>query len=175
LVGEHHPSGMRPIDDPGRTCPHADTTFAVSANRQFSLWPLRCGGPRALLLTAAVALLPVPADASPTVGSVWSGQVEISVSVAARYKLRALEMPDVAHVRPGVRPRRLCLATNSSAPMLPVFLVQDLPETGANEDMLPGDGAAEIGRCVVTEGEPVSHAANAVYRTDGQLMLIRPE
>ena len=179
----YHPSGMRPVDDPGRRCPRTLSAVALFDDRRTPPRPPGRGGLRALLLlTVAAALPPAPAYAGPAVGSAASGRVEISVSVGPRYQVLAAEALDAASVRRGIYSNLLCLATNSSAPTLPVLLVRplvlrpELPGAGAREDLQLIDGtAAGIGRCAATNGKSVSRAANADYRTAGQLLLVRPE
>lgn len=173
----HHHSAMRPIKDPGRKCRRAIT--ALFDDRRWSPGPNHSGGPRALFLAGAAAMLPAAANSSPAAGSVSSGRVEISVSVGPRYQVLA---DDRVGVRRGVHSGRPCLATNSSAPVMPVTLVRrpasrpDPRKPNSGENMqLEARTVAGIGRCGPMDDKAVWRAVNPADRTAGQLWLVYPE
>lgn len=136
-------------------------------------------GPKALFLAAAAALLPAAANSRPAVGSFSSRRVEISVSVGPRYQVLAA---DTVGARQGVHSGRLCLATNSSAPAMPVTMVRR-PATrpdprklhsGENRQLAAGT-VAGIGRCGPTDDKAVWRAVYPADRETGQLWLVYPE
>jgi len=167
------------MKDLGRKCWCAIADFALSDDRRSSPKAADRRGPRTRFLAAAAALLPAAAHASPAAESVSSGRLEISVSVGSRYKVVAA---DTVGARLGVHSGRLCLATNSSAPVMPVRLVRwpasrpdpRKPGSGENAQLAHGT-AAGIGRCGPMDDKAVWHAVKPADRTAAQLWLVYPE
>lgn len=178
----NHSLVVRPINGTCSDCRNATRALALVGDRRSSLRPANCGERRALFLAVATVLLPAAANPGPAVGSAFSGSVEISVSVAPRYKVLAVSAPDAARVRPRTHSDRLCLATNSSAPTMPVMLVrpttrrQHLRKAGSGEDMQLAEGAeTEIWRCGLMKDQSTSRVVNPMGWSASQLLLVRPE
>lgn len=175
-------SVVRPIKHTGRKCRHAGRAFALFGARRLSRRPTHRGGRRAIFLAVATILLPAAANSSPAVGSSSSGSVEISVSVAPGYKVLAIEASDGASVQPDVHSARLCLATNSSSPTMPVMLVRpsarrpELREPASDVNMQPADGTAlGIRPCGLTDDSSASRAFDPADLRTNQMLLVHPE
>lgn len=177
-----HPSVVRSRKDTGSECRDATSAFTLVGDRRSLPRPPQRGGRRALFLAVATVLLPAAANPGPAVGSASSGSVEISVSVAPRYKVLAVNAPDATGVRPGPHSDLLCWATNSSAPTIPVKLVRsttrrpNLREAESGEDMQLVDGTTTgLSRCGLMDDRSAPRAPNPKDRLAGQLLLVRPE
>ena len=180
-VSRHSPA-VRPIKDAGRECRDATRAFTLVGDRRSSPRPPQHGGRRVIFLAVAAALLPAAANPDSAVSSVSSGSVEISVSVAPRYKILAVNARDATSAQPVTYSDLLCLATNSSTPTMPVKLVRPathrpkLREAEFGEDMQPVDGSTTgTWRCGLMEGRSASHNPNPKVELADQLLLVRPE
>lgn len=177
-----HRSVMKPIKDTGRKCRGPARAFALFGDRRSAPRPARRGGRRALILAVATALLPAAATSSSAAGSASSSRVEISVSVAPRYKVMAVQPPGAARVRRELHSDWPCVETNLSAPTMPVTLVRsstrgpDLRKAGPGDDMQLADGTATgIWRCGLMQANSASRTPNPTDRSASQLLLVRPE
>ena len=179
------PSVMTPLQDRRRKYGIAAGAFGPAGKRRLTPVRLARGEGKAVLLAAATLLLPAAANAGPAVGSVSSGSVEISVSVAPRYKV-APEAAVVAHFRPAVHSGRYCLATNLPAPTMPVVLVWSSSRRPGSPEaeavLVPGqyteiepEAAAGVRPCGLVEDDSTSHAPGQAGRPAGRLLLVRPE
>lgn len=122
---------------------------------------------------AAVTLSLIAAGTNAAAASTSSGSVNISLSVAAHYRM-ALKTPE-AGVRPEAQSARLCLATNSLLPTMPVALIWSRLETDGISRAEPASGeATTIVSCeVITEHLKQNSPTSASHR--GGLLLISPE
>lgn len=108
-----------------------------------------------------------PAVARSEAGPTSSASIEISVSVASRYRIEPIGTGTLRPGNPAAGP--FCMATNGQAPPLPIRLVRavDGPNAGERElGLLPGcDG-----------GDRTSQAeAKGIAGMAAGLFLVRPE
>lgn len=134
-----------------------------------------------LLLAVAAAMTPAIAHSSKPAASVSSGSVQISVSIAPKYRL-TVTAPSPSPIRPAVHSDRVCLGTNASVPSMPVNLVRSLSKwidvgregVGANEPA-PMGIMAGTWRCSPIDDGAASDFLNAEDRAAGPWLLVRPE
>lgn len=135
--------------------------------------------PSHAILAALTMLLPVAAHPKP-LGPSSSGSVEISVSVAPRFKVSMAAASDSASVRQGSSSRP-CLAANVPALTLPVLLLPpsarglDAFQAGAGQEPVPGKrGVTAIMPCGHA-GDHNGATASLADKKGDQLWLVRPE
>lgn len=135
-----------------------------------------------MLLAVAAAMVPAIAQASKTARSVSSGSVQISVSVAPRYKVLAVDAPSLAGVRPERHSDRLCLVTNSSMPTMPVKLVRpsaqwlDVGQAGLGaHEQIAVQKPRGAWLCSLIDDRSTSGSPNLEDRAGGRWLLVRPE
>lgn len=126
--------------------------------------------------------LPWSANAGAEMASVSSGSVKVSVSVAPRYKLLAAKPLDMARVGQDGHSERLCLATNSLRPIMPLTLVRRFTR-GPNESEPHAAQEIQIRAaphvtgwtCMPLRDDSALLAFNPADRPGSQLLLVRPE
>lgn len=125
--------------------------------------------------SAAASLSLIAAvGSSAAAASTSSGSVEISVSVAAHY--RVAFKTRAAGVRPDAQSGRLCLETNSHLPMTPVAIIWSRLDVGGVASAEPASGAATtILSCDLVGEHPKPDDLTSASRRAGDLLLIRPE
>lgn len=177
-----HCVAVKPREDTGSECGNAAGALAPVGLLPLTLRPAHRAERNVVLLAVAAAMIPAIAHSSPAARSVSSGSVQISVSVAPRYKVLAVEAPDAARDRPERYFDRLCLATNSSVPPMPVMLVRpsthrlDVGEAGLDEDGQLADGTSTgVWRCSLMNDRSASEAPNPADRAPGRWLLVRSE
>lgn len=133
------------------------------------------------MLLAILILIPAnAANASLGTGPTSSGTVEISISVAPRYKLLVEEASGAGAIQEG-QSGRLCLTTNSSALSLPVMLVRPStrrpdPSKAEPRHDRPADGwATKIRSCGPGQDHSAPLDLDAMERSASPLVLVRPD
>lgn len=157
----------RDVNTTGQKVPMGLSSSALSSARLVHLI--------AALLGAAAAMMPTIAHSSQAAGSASSGSVQISVSVATKYKVRTADLTTLIRGRRNGHSGRFCLATNSSTPAMPIRLVPPSAhrltanDTGLLAEENEGAGMPpEAWRCSLMDesfAEPVA----------GRWWLVRPE
>lgn len=173
---------VRPLKENGWVGRDVTGAFAL-VRHPWSSVRRTCGNNDIILILAlSSACLPATAHSRPAVGSASSGRVEIRVLVGSRYNVQAVNSPDAAGVHPDRHLVRLCLATNSSAPTLPVIVVRQsiarpgLRKVEPGEDQQRADKpATNIGRCALMDETLAASAANSADSPFSQLVLVRPQ
>lgn len=160
--------------DTGKGCRNATKAFAVAGDRRPSHCLADGGAWKSLYLIVATALLPAAVNATP-------GTVEISVTVAPRYKVLALELAESASVRLDTRLDRLCLVTNSLVPTMAVVVPRTTRQPNRSksrsreEEQFTEGTATQIRPCGLMKIQPRSHAIKSLDQPANQPLLIRPE
>ena len=126
------------------------------------------------MLLAASALLPAAGRAAPRPGFDSSTSIDISVSVAPRYQLLAVRIPNSASDRDGRQTGTFCMASNARAMSMPVMLVW--PAVPLTIIAGPGANTAQtaIEWCESTNAKTASLSPRPSNRPTA-LLLIRPE
>lgn len=171
---------VKPISDRVGKCQEASRAFPLLGNRRSSLRRARhCRRP--VMLLAVTICLPAGANSRPAIGTASSGKVEISLSVAPRYKVLALKGPVAGSVRTSAQAGQLCLAANLSGPVMPVALLWSSgrgPETGVAASLqdarLGHEKAIGIWACT-GESHWASPAPDPAARPNRRMLLVRPE
>lgn len=174
-VAPHHPVVTWMADRIGESRGASGASF-VPRERRSSPAPGCRGARAALCLVAATALLPAASHAGPAGDS---GTVNISVSVAARYRLVTATAP---RVEPQGQAPGFCLATSSLEPAMPVMVVLTSgPRADGHETALATDKpraagrATAIARCDTLHEQSASPAIALDRRATDKLLLVRPE
>lgn len=177
-----HAMAVTPQTNAGIECRNAGRSTAPAGRSWLAPRPaIRVGG-GVMSLLIAMAMMPASAQSSRPAGLASSGSVRISVSVAPRYEVRAVNASTPAGARPKGYSVRLCLVTNSSVPPMPVALVR--PSAPRMDDGRAGGGADEPGAMGIRAGDvrcsPIDdgfapEVLNAADRAGGQWLLVRPE
>lgn len=171
---------MRQRNDKVRQCQFAAGADALPGDRRSSPALARRGNRTAVLLAISILMPANAANAGPGTGPTSSGTVEISISVAPRYKLLAEEASGAGAIQEG-QSGRVCLTTNSSALSLPVMLVRPFrrrPEPSKAEPGhdWPADGSAtEIRSCGPGQDHSAPLDLDPMERSASQLVLVRPD
>lgn len=167
---------MRQGNDKVRQCRFAEGADASFGHRGSLPGVVRRRSQTALLLTAAILMPANAANADPGIGPTAVGLVEISISVAPQYRLLAREAPGASDIRKD-HANRPCLATNSSAPLLPVMLVRpSTHRSNSSNAGPPGNGSAtEIRSCGKQHDQSAPLALNPTEHPESPLVLVRPD
>lgn len=177
-----HCAAVKPREDTDRECGNPVGALAPVGILLATLRLAHRAEREIVLLAVAAVMTPAIAHSNPPARSGSSGSVQISVSVALRYKVLAVDAPDAARGRPERHFDRLCLATNSSVPPMPVMLVQpssdrlNFGEVGVGVDGQPADWTPTgVWRCWLMDDGVASGAPHPADRPDGRWLMVRPE
>lgn len=166
------PAAMKQRTDKALQCPWTTAAVAPFGSRRLSQMPAR------VMLAFLVLLSAHAAYAESRTGQTSSASVEISISIASRYKLQSVASSANANGQP--THDRLCLAANTPGPLMAVMLVQDsrrepsMSMPGTAWTRHSAEFATELKACGLSGHSP-SHTLEPIRLSSNLPVLVRPE